>query len=255
MIRHFEKLTITSSLPGTQRVLKLNFVFLLALVVFEYLFFSLGTWQLNRAEEKKELLEHYKVQQLKPPVELNQSNFSVQDYQPVTFSGSPFSDITVYIANEPFNGRDGYHILTPVKLLSGNIVWVNRGWVEALPDRRYLPDVKSAPEQWEDQGYAYFSKGQPILFDNAIAEIKQNQWVIQGRDNKLLSTILGTMNTRALPYIIRLSPKSPHGFTREWRIVSMSENKHIAYAVQWFGLAVALMIIFVVLSVKRKEKL
>jgi surfeit locus 1 family protein len=253
MIKHLNKLSVTIPIPFTKRCLRFNVLLVLIFIVMEYGLFRLGFWQLDRAEQKRQLQQNYQQLQQNQPVNLSKTNLNVDDYQPVIFQGEPISELQVYLANEPYKGRDGYHILSAVKLPGGKIVWVNRGWVAALADRRQLPEISELPERWAGNGYAYFSKGDPILFDHALLEVEENQWLIQGLDYDLLSSVLKTRKSSALPFIIRLSKESDHGFIREWTLISMPPDKHLAYAVQWFGLAATLFIILLLLTVKRKD--
>jgi cytochrome oxidase assembly protein ShyY1 len=50
--------------------------------------------------------------------------------------------------------------------------------------------------------------------------------------------------------VLLLDPRDPDGFRREWAAPGFPPMRHIAYAVQWFGLALALSILFVVSSLK-----
>lgn len=253
MIKHLNKLSYTLPILFTQRCLRFNILLVVLFVFMEYGLMRLGIWQLERAEEKRQLQLSYQQQQQSEPINVSKANADIDDYQPVTFQGKPLAGLQVYLANEPHKGRDGYHILSPVMLPTEKIVWVNRGWVAALADRRLLPALPELPEQWSGNGYAYFSKGDPILFEHALLEVEENQWLIQGLDYDLLSSVLKTRKSSALPFIIRLSKESDYGFTREWTLISMPPDKHVAYAVQWFGLATALFIILLLLTVKRKD--
>ena len=42
-------------------------------------------------------------------------------------------------------------------------------------------------------------------------------------------------------------------FVRDWRPAVMGPGKHLSYAVQWFGLAIALIVIFIV-NLKRNTQ-
>ncbi len=253
MRKHPAKLSFSFKLPFTERQFRGHWVLLPLFILLQYVFLNLGYWQLDRAEEKRQLLRSYESRQSSPAVPLAENVSTVQDYQPIEFSGFHHQNLQVYMANESNNGRDGYHVYIPVELSGEAIVWVNLGWVQAMPDRRELPEIPTIPEQWQAKGYVYFSKGDPILFDHALMEMNKNQWVIQGRDYERLSEVLGTRKSQSLPFIIRLSPDSEYGFVREWKLISMSPDKHLAYAIQWFGLALALLVLFIALSIKRKE--
>ncbi|MCO7224636.1 SURF1 family protein [Pleionea sp. CnH1-48] len=240
---------------GKKFQFRIHLGLMLLFVVLEVVLLKLGTWQLNRAEEKESLLNAQIQSTAKKSISLNSDTLShVKDYQSVLFRGTLLKNFNVYIANEPHKGQDGYHIFSALELDgSKHIIWVNRGWVRALPDRRVLPDVELPPMSWSGEGEVYFFKGKPILYENALTKISDNQWLIQGRDFDLLKSVIQERQSLILPYIIRLAPKEKFGFVRDWQVVAMPPEKHIAYAIQWFGLAITLCIIFVFLSIRKAE--
>ncbi len=55
-----------------------------------------------------------------------------------------------------------------------------------------------------------------------------------------------------LPFVLRLSPHSEHGYVREWQTrTGLSPERHVGYAVQWFALAVALVVLCIWVAVRR----
>lgn len=58
-----------------------------------------------------------------------------------------------------------------------------------------------------------------------------------------------------LPFVLRLSPASDHGYERDWRVrTGLTPERHLGYAVQWFALAVALVGLCVWVAVKRVQE-
>lgn len=82
-------------------------------------------------------------------------------------------------------------------------------------------------------------------------EEKENKMIIIERiDTKLVSQVL---QKKVYPFIIRLDKQDAYGFVREWAIVSMPPQRHIAYALQWFAMALVILIIFVALNLKKDK--
>jgi len=55
-----------------------------------------------------------------------------------------------------------------------------------------------------------------------------------------------------LPVILLLDPVDEYGFVREWKAVyGVTPDKHRAYALQWFTLAVVLLMIYMGVNSKR----
>ena len=63
-----------------------------------------------------------------------------------------------------------------------------------------------------------------------------------------LAQISKLLNDSFYPYILSLNPESPSALQVKWQIVNVDPNKHKGYAVQWFALALTLLIISVVLN-------
>ncbi|MDI1352426.1 MAG: SURF1 family protein, partial [bacterium] len=79
----------------------------------------------------------------------------------------------------------------------------------------------------------------------------QKTTIVESLDPKLVHQIL---QKKVYPFIIRLDKQDANGFVREWAIVSMPPQRHLAYAVQWFAMAFVILIIFVALNLKNEKK-
>jgi surfeit locus 1 family protein len=55
------------------------------------------------------------------------------DQRAVLLSGVWRQDRQIYLDNRAHEGRAGVHVLTPLDLPDGSVVWVNRGWAPKLP--------------------------------------------------------------------------------------------------------------------------
>ncbi len=245
----------TSELNCFNRTIKVHWLIALMFIGLISIGIRLGVWQLERAHEKELLiLKHQTAQQATRPLLLTSKlpMEKVIDYHPVKVSGKYVNNHVVFMANETAKGQDGYHIYIPIELRDRAIVWLNLGWIKANPDRRNLPKIKPLPHDIELLGSIYFSKGQPILFEGALQQLNENQWLLQGRDHELLASTLGHRKSDVLPYIIRVSPQAEIGYLREWQIIAMPPEKHIAYAVQWFGLALTLLVLGFILMIKKR---
>lgn len=56
-----------------------------------------------------------------------------------------------------------------------------------------------------------------------------------------------------LPIVLLLDKDLPDGFVRDWKPLPLrfGPEKNVGYAVQWFGLAAALLIIYLVVNTKK----
>src|SRR4030066_253658 len=112
--------------------------------VFVIVFIELGKWQLSRADEKNarhEQLEQYANQ---PAVTLPGTLVKLKDFQyrEVEIRGEYLPEHTIYLDNKTYQGRAGYHIITPLKVSNSTLhVVINRGWIATGLDRSILPQV------------------------------------------------------------------------------------------------------------------
>jgi len=67
-----------------------------------------------------------------------------------------------------------------------------------------------------------------------------------------LAELAAALGEPVEPWVLLLSPQAEDGFLREWQPGGMPATRHLGYAVQWFALAAALAIIYVVVNVRRR---
>ena len=197
-----------------------------------------GFWQLRRAEEKRELLAVFAARAQQAPVTLTAVDPDADNrYLRVSVSGKPDGQHQFLLDNRMRNGRAGYEVLTPVQLGDGTWVLVNRGWLPRGPNRTALPELAPLPEQVSWIGYLHSGASRaPVLGpEEPISGWPQ---VVQQPDIELLERRLGR---DLFPYRVRLE-RSP-GFDTSWITTNLPPAQHQGYAVQWFGLSLALMVL------------
>jgi surfeit locus 1 family protein len=163
-------------------------------------------------------------------------------YQKVSAIGRYDVEHQFLLDNQILEGKAGYFVLTPFLLDSGGTVLVNRGWVALGKDRHVVPDVSIKQPVQHIQGRINHFPGVGIKLKGA--EIPTENWpaVVQVVDTQVLSAKL----VRELyDFQIELDADQPEGYQRQWRITTLiTPEKHVAYAVQWFGLALTLTVLF-----------
>lgn len=228
---------------------------LLALILF-CAFVGLGNWQLNRAQEKRNLLAAFASRTLQPPYAAS-SLKDDQDlrYYRASLRGTFDNAHTFLLDNKTYQGQVGYEVYTPfiVQGLSKAIL-IDRGFIPLVNHRRdNLPQIKSDTSQMTLLGMlntppTYFAFGK-MLETQAMQNPLRVQYINLGELTKQLPYPL-------FAYILTISPQSPMAYATEWRaIITMSPEKHTGYAVQWFALALTLLILFVALNLEEKNNL
>ena len=129
-------------------------------------------------------------------------------------------------------------------------VLVNRGWVKANKDRRVLPKLPLSEESITLHGVI---KREPVTgmllaenTDERIAGVIRVQHIDINEINKNYGLNLPG-------FIVRLSEDSDAGLLRDWPKPGSGRDKHLGYAFQWFAMATAVLVIFIVVNFKTKE--
>lgn len=213
-------------------------------------FFRLGIWQLDRAEEKRGIQQQQQVLMKKGKLSLNKNvaQEEIFEYQNVEVLGKYLKDRIMFLDNKPYNGVHGYHVITPLKISNTeNHVLVNRGWVPMRVHRKDLPEINTSEKLQVIKGMIKFPSSQ-FKLGESINENNQWPWRIQWLEIKDIEKQLGI---KLLPFILLQDSEANSEFIRDWKIVVSPPEKNISYAVQWFSLALALLIIFIVVNTKK----
>jgi surfeit locus 1 family protein len=219
------------------------------------LLIGLGTWQLERSEEKRAFLELQQQQAESEVLHLSpitEGNLEALRYKKVEVTGRYDNAHQFLIDNQISNGKSGYFVLTPFILKgAAKAVLVNRGWVPLNRDRSILPAVEIKNLQTTITGRVNSFPSVGIKL--AGADVPTDTWpsVVQVADSNILAKTLGYP---LFQFQIELDKDLPDGFKREWRTTTvMLPEQHTAYAIQWFALALTLTIIFIWYSFKNND--
>lgn len=206
------------------------------------LLLSLGKWQLERAGEKREIELQLisRQQQTAIPVE----RLNPQDdlaFAPVVLEGGFDNQHQFLLDNRMHNGQLGYEVLTPFFTEDGTWVLVNRGWIKAHADRRTLPNIPAIDEPLRTHGSIYVSPGKPFLLKDQVIVDPSWPLTIQAVELDKFATVL---DRSFFPFVVRLNAGAPGALAIDWQAMNQEPEKHTAYAVQWFTMAVALVVWF-----------
>lgn len=212
-------------------------------VVLLPLLLLLGYWQLQRAEEKRVIEANFTTR-------LQQTALSVEElkqledraFVPVSLQGQFDNQHHFLLDNRSQGGRAGYEVLTPLLTESGEWVLVNRGWIKANPDRKDLPVVPEVEGPVNTRGTVYVPPGEPFLLAEQIFRDLEWPLVVQAVEIDKFTQVL---DRQLFPQVVRLRENAPGALGIDWQPINVQPEKHVAYAAQWFAMAVALMLWFV----------
>ncbi len=211
----------------------------------------LGTWQLQRRAWKSALIESVESALLQAPVSFAEKSWSASDeYAPVYVEGE-FLNVEPARLFGTLDGIVGAYLFSPFKADNGALVYVNRGFVPQTdvtrlalaPDDRTncvegllrVREMPAPPASWFQRtgvgtdGYWYVRDPAEMaaaagVGEKVIGDYYIDQFAIDGAE----------------------WPKG--GTTRlDFR------NKHLEYALTWFGLAAALIGVWLAMSLRPRD--
>ena len=218
------------------------------LIIFIVTFVLLGKWQIDRSHEKKRIIDNFNEKLVRPTKQFNQINFDDNDiYKPYYISGRYLTQFSYLQEGKILNNRLGVDLYMPFETLSGKIILVNRGWLLTDYDRTKIP-VFNTPEGVtrlhgffiKESDYAYINETKTISgWPHHVVEID-----IQ---------IIGKQIKREIfPFIFVLKEDSDSVYQYHWRAINMSPQKHFGYAIQWYAMAIALIILTIKFTFQRE---
>ena len=216
------------------------------------IFLALGIWQLNRAEEKRVLVRLKDQRQSTEALSLSATlpDFAELLYKPINVVGRYDTNHQYLLDNQVNKGRAGYFVLTPLLLKNETkAVLVNRGWIPLGKNRADLPVISVHTDEITITGRV--NRFPTVGLKLAETDIPSNRWpsLVQVIDTNILAKQL---HYPLFSFQIELDKQAANGFTREWHTPhTMTPEKHIGYAVQWFLLAITLTVLFVKYGFKK----
>lgn len=216
----------------------------------------LGFWQLSREGEKRELQALYEQRLAGAPVPIGNLDPQADlQYQPVTLQGSFDNERYFLLDNRVHRGRVGFEAIVPFVTGSGQLVFINRGWLPSTGDREHLPAVEAVAGELQLEGTVHVPLGEALV----LGESKPGaSWpkLVQQADSTAALTALWNADTRlqVFPWTVRLAATSPAVLERNWTVVNTGPEKHRGYAVQWFAMALALVLLYLYYSFVHREE-
>ncbi|BBM01244.1 SURF1 family protein [Microbulbifer sp. GL-2] len=194
---------------------------------------SLGFWQLERAEIKDDILVEIDTRLSSQPVTPDE-DLDFKRFMPIGLTGK-YMDEYYFLDNRTRNGRAGYEVLQV--FTSDNKRWlVNRGWIPLAEDREIFPEITYPKEVIRIIGFLY-----PV---NKINSGKRQEKKGGQRIQSLDSQFTKELDLYEDHWSVRLSSDSISVFLTEWNLISSSAERHRAYSMQWFAMAIVLVMLW-----------
>jgi surfeit locus 1 family protein len=237
-------ITIGSRIFAPRAVTTLITLALLALLI------SLGRWQLRRADEKRALYDSFASgSDVTQPID--SSTPPLPRYQHLEAAGHFDDSRQVLIDNMVEAGQAGYFVITPFALQDGGWILVNRGWVPVGSSRAQRPTIPANAQLRTLRGRADKLPSPGIQLGTRMALTPPYPVVASFPNHGEVAALLKEPRWAIAAEVILLDAAEPDGYVRHWSPPGFPPMRHIGYAVQWFGLAAALFVIYIVTNSRR----
>jgi surfeit locus 1 family protein len=208
------------------------------------LLLALGSWQIERLLWKRDLIAERQAAVTAAPVPAPHSLEEARgmEFHHVTDEGTFLNHKEIFLGATSEGGWNGYQVLTPLQEKGGRIVFVNRGFIPAElkdPAKRAEGQIAGTVRV---QGLLRLPTRKPAWFlpDNR-PDLNYWLWV----DLSAIAAADKLQNIAPF-YIDADSTPNPGGWPKGGVSRLELRNDHLQYAITWFSLAVALLVIYFV---------
>ena len=178
----------------------------------------------------------------------------------IALSGKYDEEKVLLLDNRVLHGRVGYEVVhlfhdarTDTRFL------VNRGFIPMLGSRAQLPDIPQVPQLPQEQ--------QQLQVTGRVHQPARADYVLRA-DTLVFDTfpvLVQSLNLSAhawsamvpehsvYPYVIRLDEGQPGALPRYWQTTMLLPQRHLGYAIQWFAMAVAVCLLWLFFSFRRRN--
>ena len=169
-------------------------------------------------------------------------NLELAEWRRVTLSGEWISVDPILVGPVGFLGRSGWYSVSPFRLVSGEVIFVNCGWM----DQRNEASLVIGKEK---KLIGVLRKPKPVGLFSPANDREKNQWLhIAPKEFAAARNLVNVA-----PYWVELTQKNkaspnliPLGSLR------LPPNNHLQYAITWFSFAAIATIFGILFWIKNK---
>ena len=217
-------------------------------------FCQLGRWQLQRMQDKQALLAQ-QVPARAQSLRLSQALAAPPRLHWVDDHGR-FLPGTIALDNQTRAGRAGIKLYQPFRSDAGALVLVDLGWLP-MPADRTVPTVHARTGAARIAGLLAPPPAAGLALGPAVSATPQpGLWLASRMEPDPLTAAL-SLPPRSLPgRVLRLDPALPGGYARDLDLLpnTLPPSRHLGYAVQWFGLALTVLVVALVLELRSRRR-
>ncbi len=211
---------------------------------------SLGTWQVQRLQWKQDLIAKIEARMDAPPVDYSLAMDDMRLGEDMGFtnvfaSGEYDFEKEIYVFGM-LDEQAGYFVFTPLKLAGTEDDWVyvNRGFAAGMEPPT---DITPPPLPTEVTGVLRLWQGRPKLASLFTPEPDREDRIWYERD----IAAFNKLNNTKTPLVWIDAGAEEGSALRPAETLLNLNNRHLEYALTWYGLALTLVVVFLGFSRKR----
>jgi surfeit locus 1 family protein len=215
------------------------------------LLLGLGTWQVQRLAWKEGLIAQRNAALTATPVPLPKTldDARALEFHPVRAEGQFLNDRELYLNAQSLRGDQGFHIVTPFRLADGRVLLVDRGFV---PTDHQAPATRAAGTIAGPASVTGLLRlPEPPGWFTPANEPQKNSWF--SIDLPAMAQAAGAGSARPFYLDADATPNSG-GWPQGGQTITELPNDHLQYAITWYSLAVALIVIYIRFAQRRRSK-
>lgn len=215
---------------------------------------GLGTWQAQRLAWKADLLARLEAMEAAPPVPLDALAGPPEPYAKLAAAGRFLHGREALLGFAVRHGRMGAHLLTPLEREGGRrpALLVDRGWVPLAPDGA-APDPAAgiARPEGEVTVIGYARPGQAREWVSPTDDPARRRFFVF--DPVTIGAALGLPAVEPFGLVALAEGDAPARgpFPVPATALPRPTNPHLGYAITWYGLALALVLVFLAWARRR----
>ena len=218
-------------------------------------FVNLGMWQSRRAVEKQAMLDAAAavLDAREPRALAAAADPGRRDgYDWAVGSGTFDPRGPLWLDNQQRGGRAGVRAYRIFHGDDGVALMVDLGWLPLAGDRT-MPAIPRPAGRLELRGLLAPPPSSGIALGAGLVP-QGDGWLLTRVEPGAIAAAIGLQGPLA-PRVLRLDPALPLGFDRDLELLAntLPPDKHRGYAVQWFALALAVLVIALILTFRRSR--
>lgn len=212
------------------------------------LLIGLGVWQLQRLEWKRGLIEEIETRTKAPPISLAEALAKTKDggdpsYLHVRVTGRFENDKERHLYAIA-DGAPGWHLITPLVTDDGDTLLVDRGFVpDAMKEQATRPQSLIEGET-SVTGLVRVPESKSTFTPDTDPD--RDLWYYRDLDG-MARSMFGDKPPNLAPFFLEAEESGPPGsWPRGGQTRLDLPNNHLQYALTWFLLALAVLVIYAV---------